>query len=135
MTEILAVQKALGAPATGKWDAATASRARTVQGAHGLMQTGLPDAPLFIALGLEDPKKQATGVTGEYIASGEAPGTFVRDLGASMNQIPRLAWGVTAAAFFGLAYWSYRRGAPERSTRRRSSRRTTRRRSYGRSRR
>lgn len=51
-----------------------------------------------------------------YVVSGEKMGTFRRDLGSALNQVPRWLYGVLAVGGFGLAYLSYRRWKGGRAT-------------------
>jgi hypothetical protein len=45
----------------------------------------------------------------DYLAGeGDRPGTFTRDVGTAVDQVPRWAWGVLAGVTGIMAYFAYR---------------------------
>jgi len=107
-----AVQKNLGVPVTGAWNEVTMGALTPYQGAsHGglkMWPTGEPDPATLINLGYYDPFDQLPADQREYLAGGEKPGTFWRDLATASNQIPQLVWIALGVALMGLGYYSYR---------------------------
>lgn len=44
----------------------------------------------------------------DYLAGGDHPGTFFRDVGTASDQVPRWAWGALAVVFGTFSYMSWR---------------------------
>jgi len=54
----------------------------------------------------------------DYLAGkGPKPGTYLRDLAASGDQIPRWGYVLGAAFFLGLGYWAFRKEQKGKSKR------------------
>lgn len=111
-TRVEIVQARLGIPPTGRWDAVTDGAVLAYQRA-GLGQAqmaphGHTDAATMVNLGYYAPTEIFPGRWGDYLAGGERPGTFGRDMSTAINQVPRWAWiGMTVT--FGLfAYLAWR---------------------------
>jgi len=115
---IEAVQRNLGVPSSGTWDALTSGALPSYQqvgrGALPMFPTGQPDPATLINLGYYDPLQDMPMRQRVYLEGGERPGTFWRDLGVAGSQVPQWAWLAIGALALGLAYWSHRKDRPKR---------------------
>lgn len=108
MTAIEAVQGRLGVPKSGRWDGMTMAALAHYQGSHGLDVTGHPDPQTLASLGYYKPEDVFTKKWSDYLAGGDKPGTFGRDLMTSIDQVPRWIWGGLAVSFSVFAVMAYR---------------------------
>jgi hypothetical protein len=108
MTPVEALQQKLGVPKTGHWDGATYGAITSYQSGHHLDGAGHPDPQTLSALGYYGPSDLFTKNWSDYLAGGSKPGTFGRDLRATIDQVPRWAWATLAVGFSAFAYLAYR---------------------------
>lgn len=113
MSDIVALQAALGIPQTGEWDHATLGAMQAYQQAGGgvypMTPHGHPDAATLANLGYYAPGSLFPSRWTEYLSSGaEHPSTFTRDIATSLNQVPRWAWATVAVTFAVMGYFAYR---------------------------
>ena len=113
-------QRTLGVPQTGVWDATTDGAMMAYQQSHagkyGMTPDGHPDPATLANLGYYTPEEMFSAKWQAFMAGGTHPGTFGRDIGTAIDQVPRWAWAGTAAAFGLFAYLAYR-GDKKRRTR------------------
>jgi len=107
------LQRNLGVRVTGEWDATTYGALLAYQqsgrGAYPMSSSGHADPATLANLGYYEPLEAFPGGMREYLAgTGEKPGTFMRDVGTAIDQVPRWAWGAAAVLFGGFAYLAYR---------------------------
>ena len=69
---------------------------------------GHPDANTLINMGQYDPTEHWPSAQQDFLAGGERPGTFFRDLGTVNTQVPQWAWFTLAGAFTLFAVMAYR---------------------------
>lgn len=109
---ITLVQQRLGVRQTGSWDKATDGAVLAFQQRKGqpypMDPTGRPDGATLANLGYFSPGEVFPAKWDDYLAGGEKPGTFARDLETALDQVPRWAWGVMAVAFGSFAYMAWR---------------------------
>jgi len=112
MATLDVLQSRLGVPSTGTWDGATYAALRTYQqrghGEYPMNATGRPDPATLLNLGYYVPEESFPSAQRAFLATGEAPGTFMRDVGTAIDQVPRWAWGIGTVAFGLFAYLAYR---------------------------
>lgn len=77
--------------------------------AGGLRQSGLPNPQTLAAMAIYDPLEDAPRSFKRFLEGGKAPGTFGRDIAATMSQVPMWIWLGLGVGFYGLAYLGYRR--------------------------
>lgn len=113
------VQKRLGVPATGKWDAATRGAMIAYQQSRGgplpVVPSGHPDPNTLINLGYYDPLDHMAHSQVDYLGGGEYPSGVGRDVVGVFNQVPRWAWLGLGAGMLVMAYVSYRRAYKEKT--------------------
>jgi len=111
-TPIQLVQRNLGVPQTGVWDATTDGAIVAYQhGHHGpypMSADGHPDPQTLANLGYYEPESIFSSKWRDYLAGGKHPSTFPRDVATAIDQVPRWAWAATAATFGVFAYLAYR---------------------------
>lgn len=111
MTDTALLQDKLGVSQTDAFNEATESALRQFQEQQGLAPTGLPNPQSAAALSIYDPVAGASAEQQRYLAGGDKPSHFGRDLTVALNQIPRWGWITGGVLFAGLAALSwYRRG-------------------------
>lgn len=49
-----------------------------------------------------------------YLAGGDRPGTFTRDLGTAIDQVPRWGWATMTVVFGTFAYMAWRQDKKQR---------------------
>jgi len=81
---------------------------QTGKGAFPMDPHGHPDPATLLNLGYYAPGDVFTQGWVDYIAGGEKPGHFGRDLRTAIDQVPRWAWATVAVAFGAFAYMAYR---------------------------
>jgi hypothetical protein len=120
MTPVELVQGRLGLRPNGTWDSATDGAVLSYQqrgrGTYPMVPHGYVDAQTLANLGYYAPAEVFPRGWAEYLAGGDKPGSLGRDLGTSIDQVPRWAWGVMAVVFGGVSYLTYR-GDKKRSGR------------------
>jgi hypothetical protein len=111
-TAIQRVQQKLGVQASGAWDAGTSGAVLAFQqggsGTYPMQATGHPDPATLLNLGYYAPADVLAEDWLGYLNGGEKPGTFWRDVCASIDQVPRWAWATAAVGFGAFAYMAYR---------------------------
>lgn len=111
-TGITRVQQKLGVQQSGEWNNATAGAVlafqQTGKGQFPMTPTGHPDPATLVNLGYYAPTDALTTPWADYLAGGDKPGHFWRDLRTSIDQVPRWAWGTVAVAFGAFGYMAYR---------------------------
>lgn len=128
MTDLSNVQTALKVASTDAWNPQTVGALRAFQQGHGIPPTGLPDPDTLATLGVYDPVAGSPSSFRRHLAGGPSPGTFFRDIGGAMNQVPRFLWLTLGIGFVGLAYWQYRKARPATAAPKKRGRRRRRRR-------
>jgi len=112
MSGLDTLQSRLGVQRTGSWDAATISALRDFQrrghGDYPMSASASPDPASLLNLGYYVPDESFPAAQRAFLATGEHPGTFMRDVGTAIDQVPRWAWGVGTVAFGLFAYLAYR---------------------------
>lgn len=110
---VATMQKRLGVPPTGHWDAVSRGALLSYQGTKGtwpMSPSGHPDPPTLANLGQIDPVGSLDSAWHAYVTgTGSKPSSFGRDLAASSNQIPRWAWLTVGALFVGVGFWTWHR--------------------------
>jgi hypothetical protein len=91
------LQRAVGAPVTGQWDAPTSAAVARKQKQIGQPETGAPDIGLLVALGLVRVDAPNVGA----LAAGW------RDARTAFNQVPQWAYLVGGGLLFWLSWKSY----------------------------
>lgn len=105
------VQGRLGIRPTGTWDSTTDGAALAFQrtrGEYPMVAHGYVDPQTLANLGYYDPAEVFPRGWAEYLAGGDKPGSFGRDLGTAIDQVPRWAWATLAVVFGGVSYLTYR---------------------------
>lgn len=119
MSSVEAAQGRLGVPVTGEWDAVTEGAAVAYQSSgEGFLRmdpSAHIDPPTLINVGYYNPLDELPEKQRDYLAGGERPGTFMRDIGTAINQVPRWGWAVGAGVFYMMAYMSYSRGSAKKA--------------------
>jgi hypothetical protein len=112
-TAIQRVQQRLGVQQSGHWDSSTDGAIlafqQTAKGVtYAMDPSGHPDPATLVNLGYYAPADIFTDEWTSYLAGGEKPGHFGRDVRASIDQVPRWAWATLAVGFGIFAYMAYR---------------------------
>lgn len=113
MSNIATVQRRLGVLPSSHWDNMTIGALRAFQsggsGAFPMQATGHADPPTLANLGYYDPLDEMEPDQRAYLSgTGSKPGTFLRDLAATTNQVPQWGWLGLGAALLGLGFWGWR---------------------------
>lgn len=82
-----------------------------------MLPHGHPDPNTLINQGAYDPAEMWPESVSSYLAGGDKPGTFFRDLSGVNNQIPRWAWFVSGGVCLVLSAIAYNRYRKEKKGR------------------
>lgn len=106
----------VGAVQTVGEKAALVTFQQSGRGSLPMSPHGHPDANTLINQGVYDPVAHWPSSQTEFLATGEKPGTFLRDLSGASNQVPRWAWFTAGGVCALLGFLAYRRHRKSKKT-------------------